>query len=234
MAKKKVTLQTIADKLEFSKSLVSKALSNNPGVSEETRERIKKVARDLGYRINSSVQSIPNAETGNIALMIPRQDLEDLDYWGKIIRAIEYELSKNGFSLILAPVETDYDSNYQLPISILDRKVDGVIVLGRVSERYIIEMQSMHLPIVLVDYPSYKFKLDHILADNFSGGYEATKYLLDLGHHNIAFVGDNRYALSFSERLRGFLTAITDYQSEFNVDITYQTLCDPHDKEPPY
>lgn len=220
---KKVTMQMIADELGISKALVSKSLSNQAGVSEETKERIRLAAMRLGYPFNSTLVSVPSSRTGIIALLIPGQDLGDLEYWGEILFAVEKELSKKSFSMIVSAIDNSVPSSRGMPSCIIERKVDGVIIAesGQILSTYIAAVLAAGIPTVMIDPSSIKFKIDYVLADNYYGGYEVARYLLDKGHRKVGFVGDIDYALSFSERYRGFVDAIRDYrieQKDINIE----------------
>jgi DNA-binding LacI/PurR family transcriptional regulator len=228
---KKPTMQTIADELNISKSLVSKALSNRHGVSEETKREIILTASRLGYRINSSVMTVKESQTGTIALLLPREDLRDLGYWGRIVHSIEEELSGNLFSLILSGVDTEKPSSTGLPSCITDMKVDGAMVMGRIPATYVHAIHTKGIPIVLLDSDDFGgLKLDHVMADNFGGGYDATKLLLDKGHRRIGFVGDLSYAYSFRERHRGFVTCIQEFkQSHPEIELEAVEITGPRE-----
>ena len=213
--KKKITMQSIADDLRISKSLVSRALSNQSGVSEETRECIRLTAIRMGYQINSSLVSVPSSKTGNIAVLLPRQDLSDLEFWGKIISGIEAELRKISFSMILAGIDTSLPADKQMPSCIIDRKTDGAIIMGIVPISYILAVQSTGIPITLIDSMYCRFKIDQVLIENYQGVYDATKFILNKGHQRIGFVGDITYSQSFIERHRGFVDAVSDFRTEF-------------------
>ncbi|MCD4680806.1 MAG: substrate-binding domain-containing protein [Bacteroidales bacterium] len=214
---KKVSMQSIADELKISKSLVSKALSNKHGVSEETKKNVILTANRLGYKTNSSIMMVPSSENGTIALLVPKEDMTDIEYWGKVIHGVEAELSKNLYSLILSALDTTQPASKGIPSCISDRKVDGAIIVGRVQTTFVHAIYATGIPVVLVDSENLSnLKLDHVLADNFGGGYEATRYLLENNHQRIGFVGDTSYSLSFRERYRGFTSAGDDFIQEFN------------------
>ncbi|WP_214626510.1 LacI family DNA-binding transcriptional regulator [Paenibacillus agaridevorans] len=217
--KKKVTMQAIADELKLSKSLVSKALANQSGVSEETKELIRLTAMKLGYRINSSNKSIASSKTGNVVTLIPREDLSDFEYWGKIVRGIEEALSEMHFSMILSGIDISLPTSDGMPTSVSDRKVDGAIILGNIPPAYILAVQSTGIPVVLIDVHYNQLKLDHVLAENYSGGYDAAHYLIDYQHRKIGFVGDISYSYSFTQRFHGFNAAISEFNSRENSGI---------------
>lgn len=233
---KKVTMQMIADELNISKSLVSKALANKPGVKDETRDKIREVAAQMGYTTNSSVMTVSTSETGNIAVLLPREDIKDLGYWGKVIHGIEKELDTKEFSMILSGMNLQLPTSEALPSCITDHRVEGVFILGRIPPSYVLAVHSMGIPLVLVD-PMYKVKgpkLDYVMAENYEGGYEAAYYLLDNGHRSIGFVGDITYSLSFKDRYRGFVDAVKDYADNKDIDVKMTTLINKRDSEVPY
>lgn len=80
---KKITMQVIADKLGVSKALVSKALANDPAVSDTTRELIWHTAEHMGYRIKSVKKASSFANTRNVAVLMPRAYVDDFEYWGQ-------------------------------------------------------------------------------------------------------------------------------------------------------
>lgn len=218
---KKVTMQLIANELNISKSLVSKALSNMPGVSEETKDKIRMTAITKGYRfVNPYTAPAASAKTGNIAVLLPREDMNDLEYWGKILRGIEEDLGKKSYSMILAGIDISVPAGEGIPSCISDNKVDGALILGFVPLPYITAVMTAGIPVVLVDSQHNQLKLDHVLAENYSGGYDAAKYMLDRGHRHIGFVGDIHYSMTFEERYRGFLAAVRDHeQAETNDKV---------------
>jgi DNA-binding LacI/PurR family transcriptional regulator len=208
---KKVTLQMIADKLDVSKALVSKALSNDPAVNEGTKETIWETAEAMGYRLKNPRRPAPSARTGNLAVLMPRAYLDDMEYWGKVIHGIEKELANHSFSMILSSIDIALPPREGLPSSIYENKVDGAVVMGHLPDSYIEALKASSFPFVMVDANLLDASIDHVLANNFLGAYQATEYLLAAGHRRLGFVGDADTSWSFRERSRGFEEAIRDF-----------------------
>ncbi|UJF32369.1 LacI family DNA-binding transcriptional regulator [Paenibacillus hexagrammi] len=217
---KKITLQTIAEHLNVSKALVSKALSNDPAVNDVTKEQIWKTAEELGYRIKSSKKAFPASRTGNLAVLMPRGYMNDIEYWGKVLGGIDAELSKHGFSMLLSGIDTSIPPKEGMPASIHENKADGVIVLGHIPQDYIDDLKARSFPFVLVDTNIQDPTIDHVLANNFIGAYQATNHLIQAGHKNLAFVGDVESAWSFAERLRGFEQAVRTWNEKAPYPVT--------------
>lgn len=216
---KKITLQVIADELKVSKALVSKALSNDPAVNEGTREKIWQTAEEMGYRIKPVRKKVGDAQTGNIVVLMPRAYLDDIEYWGKVMQGVEAELTNHQFSMILSTIDISLFPKEGLPSSIYDRKADGAIVMGHLPDNYIGMLRSIHFPFVMLDANLLDPSIDHILANNFLGAYQATNHLFAQGHRNIGFVGDPDASWSFRERSRGFREAIRDFNEKNTDDI---------------
>ncbi|EES72405.1 sugar-binding domain protein [Paenibacillus sp. oral taxon 786 str. D14] len=209
---KKVTLQVIADRLNVSKALVSKALSNDPAVNDETRETIWKTAEEMGYRFKHQRKSNITADkTGILAVLMPRAYLDDMEYWGKVIHGIEKELEIHNFSMILSSIDIALEPGEGLPSSISDKKADGAIVMGHLPDSYMNYLKSISFPFVMVDANILDSSINHVLANNFLGAYQATMYLLQSGHSRLGFVGDQETSWSFHERYRGFEEAVRTF-----------------------
>jgi DNA-binding LacI/PurR family transcriptional regulator len=216
---KKITLQLIADHLGVSKALVSKALSNDPAVNEGTRETIWKTAREMGYRFKAAHKSVTASRTGNLAVLMPRAYLDDMEYWGKVLLGIEKELMEHNFIMLLSSIDISLSPKEGLPSSIYDKKADGAIVMGHLPDSYIDALKAWDFPFIMLDANRLDPMIDHVWANNFLGAHRATSYLLERGHCRIAFVGDADTAWSFRERRRGFEEAVKDYIKQTGTPI---------------
>lgn len=221
---KKVTLQSIADQLNVSKALVSKALSNDPAVNEVTRETIWKTAEELGYRFKTTQKSYVSSQPGNMAVLMPRAYLDDMEYWGNVLYGIEKELLEHNFSMVLSTIDISLAPNEGIPSSIQDRKVVGAIVMGHLPDSYINFLKNMQFPFVMLDANMLEPTIDHVLANNFLGAYRATAYLLERGHRRVAFVGDYETAWSFKERCRGFNEAVGDFSRKAGMEVSAEYI----------
>ncbi|MCD1259663.1 LacI family DNA-binding transcriptional regulator [Paenibacillus athensensis] len=206
---KKITLQTIAEHLNVSQALVSKALSNDSAVSDVTKELIWTTAKEMGYRMKATRKTVPASKTGTLAVVMPRGYMQDFQYWGKILGGIDEELSKHSFSMLLSSIDTsNADARDWLPARMHEGHVDGVIVLGHIPDNYMNTLKEKNYPFVMVDSNVQDPQVDHILSNNSQGAQQATRLLLEAGHRKLAFVGDVNSAWSFAERYRGFKQAV--------------------------
>lgn len=219
MKLKKITMEDIAAELGISKSLVSKALSGSHGISEDTKDKVRAAAIRLGYRFKKGVPQEATDKTGNVAVLLPREDVGDFDYWGVILKSIEVEMSRNGYSVMFSGIDTQAEKGASLPLSITEHKVDGVIILGRIPRPIILSVIAAGLPIVLIDSDYHDLNVDLVYADNYGGGFEAARHMIKNGHRNLGFIGNLDYSWTFRERYRGFAAAVDQYRSETGDEI---------------
>lgn len=181
----KVTIVEIAEKAGVSASTVSRVLRNSVGVSEEKRTAVMQAVRELNYRPNIFAQSLASGQSMTIGVLTqnfgsPFYDgilqgvllgMEDTDYWplfadGRWQPAIEEE------SLEL----------------LLDRRVDGIIIVGGQSPEETLQKIAAKTPLVVVARNLVNLHDRCLYLDNFQAGYQATQYLLDMGHRDIAHI----------------------------------------------
>jgi len=214
---KQITMDDIAAELNVSKSLISRALADKYGVSDEMRNKIKTTAIIMGYDFRGGTKNL-NKEAMSVTIMIARHVLVDNGFWVAIINGIEKALYKKNISVFLSAIE-DTDET-QTPLSIKQIKTNGVLILGQMSMRHIVDVGVSGLPIVLVDSNYSELKFDQIFAHNYQGTYEATELLIHNGHKKIGFVGSALYSYSFQERHRGFAECMRKYaQIKEGVEI---------------
>ena len=226
---KDVTMDDIAIGLKISKSLVSRALSDSYGVSDEMRNKIKLTAINMGYKFKIKKRE-RFSQTESITIIVERHDLLDSGFWVKIINGIEKELNKKGISVFLSVIENDDEDT--MPLSIRQMKTDGVLILGQIPLKHVISVSTSGLPMVLVDSQYSHLKFDHVMANNYTGAYEATEHLINHGHKRIGFVGAASYSYSFKERLRGFMDCIGSQSS--NEIVSWQITDHFDDFETPF
>lgn len=213
---KRVTMQDIADRLTITKNSVSQALTGKPGVSEETRKQVFKVADELGYRYTPKTppRQTEQPSSGNIGLIASDFAFSMKSFFGDIFLSVEEEVQKRGKNLLLQSINKHANENLKLPSFIEDKSVDGVLILSHLNTDYINKVLATGIPTVLIDHHHPNIQADAILTNNRFGAYTAVQHLLELGHTNIAYVGNIDFSPSYQERLEGFLLALRDYGVE--------------------
>ncbi len=209
---KAVRLSDIAEKVGVSTVSVSKALAGKKGVSDEMRERIIRVAEEMGYNSGGVVPNTTLPGNLNIGVFIGETYLDRYSslYW-KLYQDVLMMTSDMGSFAMLEVITKDMEEKNELPRLIREQKIDGIIVIGRITESYrkfLIEQKDK--PLVYMDYLDEDKYADSIVSNSFEGGYQATRYLLSMGHEKIGFVGTILSTTSITDRYFGYCKALME------------------------
>lgn len=202
--RKHVTMKDIAQEMDVSIVTVSKALSGKDGVSDELRDRIETKANELGYVYKNS-GSGGNDRNLNIAIMISEHFISDNAFYFKVYQRMIMELSAKGFIGILEIVRTVDEENGNLPKLVQLGTVDQVVIIGEMKQVFLESLNNAGISMIFFDFENEDFDVDCIVGDNLSGGYAMTKYLVEKGYRNIAFVGSYKVTKNILDRLMGHL-----------------------------
>lgn len=207
---KNVTMKDIADKLNISTVTVSKALSDKDGVSEELKNRIKKVSEEMGYRYNVLAKSMKEGKSYNVGIVIADRFIRDDGdaFYLKMYQSVVKSLSKAGYYGIMEIINHEQEKNITLPSVIQNNKVDGVIILGQMSYKYVSSINNRGIPLVFLDFYDELLEVDSLVSDSFYGSYILTNHLIAQGHRNIGFVGNILSTSSILDRYLGYYKSL--------------------------
>ena len=217
MIKKSVTMSDIAKAIGVSNVTVSKALGDKEGVGNDLREKIKQKAKEMGYQFSGSAKMMKENLTFSISVIVARHFIQDASafYW-VVYRYIVELLQKQNYYGILDVVSEDDEATCEMPKSVYDKKVDGVIVLGQFSNTYVNALMSLGVPTVFLDFYSSRNDIDTVIADNFFGSYTITNYLFSMGHRKIGFIGSIGSTSSIQDRYLGYYKAHIENRIRLN------------------
>lgn len=200
----KVTMKDIAKELNISINAVSIALNDKPGVSESMRLKILRTADKMRY-INEKHHYLSVFSKSNICILMQSYYANTGHFYSIVLRSIVECAKQLGYISILNYFE---DNQFEFPDCIIDRKVAGILVVGKISDQNLNQLKNTGIPVVLVDYTSLGDTCDCVLTHNKQGGYLITQYVLDKGYKRVGFFGDLEYSLSFSDRFIGYKQAL--------------------------
>jgi LacI family transcriptional regulator len=190
----------------------SKALNGRKDVREETRARVAEVAKRINYHPSHMARGLAKRMTENIGLVALRRfhvPFFTNPFYSRVIEGMEIEVTKANYNLLLTVVPAEnVGEEVQFPKMVREKNVDGLCLLGEMPEAFLAEVASRGIPTVIVDFHTDTVPGHYVVSDNAGGAALAVEYLSDLGHRNIAFVGDVRKDASFEERRRGFEKAM--------------------------
>ncbi len=207
MALSRSTIRDVARAAGVSISTVSLVLNNKGNVSEETRRRVLKVAKELGYVPSRAARDLSLQRTGNVGFVL-REDhfTRSEPFYTYIFLGTEFEARLHNLYVLLTTIPRDYRKGEHTPRFLRERSVDGLLIAGKVSDVFLEEVRTIKLPTVLIDYEAEGFPA--VVIDNQGGARVAVEHLIQQGHRRIAFVGADIRHPSIANRLEGYRIAL--------------------------
>ncbi|MCJ8312005.1 MAG: LacI family DNA-binding transcriptional regulator [Saccharospirillaceae bacterium] len=214
------TLDDIAKLAGVSKSTASRALNDNPLISEKTRRKIQKIAQEHNFIKHYGASSLSSKTSNTIALMVTKFDYHHPEiarskedpFFNKVLAGILSKTDDIGKELLICSFD---QAN---PIKILQlvnsRKVDGVIVFGASDEEdYYSDVIPEKFPVVFWGNIRTRLPFKTVACDDYKGGKIATQTLIDSGKKKIAFIGGFNESAEVSARFEGYKTALNGKQA---------------------
>ncbi len=201
-----VSIKDIARVAGVSHATVSRALRDDPRISEQTKKRIRRIARDMGYFPSAIARGLATGRTDTVGMVVTT--ISD-PFVAPIVQGAEKKAMEAGYSLILSQSGADPDRELAAVRLLRERRVDGVIVTAsRVGELYTPLLSELKVPIVLINNQKEGGYLHSIYVDDFAGARAAVEYLLEIGHRKIAYVACPERPLSNKNRFEGYKSAL--------------------------
>lgn len=212
-----VTIRDVAQAAGVSITTVSHTINGTRRVSEELRARVLRAMAELNYRPNVLARSLRLGQTKTIGLIIP--DNSNL-FFAEIARAIEDIGYQNGYSVILCNSDGKTDKQHRYIQTLVEKQVDGVIFIssGETTEdlQFLIDNQ---IELVVVDRDVPHVPADIVLLDNEQAGYQATRYLIELGHRRIACISGPSELTPSAQRVDGYRRALCEAGLPFDPTL---------------
>ncbi len=216
----KVTIIDVAAEAGVSFGTVSRVINNDVHVKQETRERVLHAVQRLGFVANRQARSLAGGKSDSIGLLVP--DL-GTGYIGEIIRGIDTELSLKGLDLILYTTHRTASKEASYVANLAKGMVDGLLlVLPRSPADYIGMLALGNFPFVLIDHQGTGRDCPAVGATNWQGAYNATEYLIKLGHKHIGFITGSMDLSCAGDRLDGYRSALRTHHIPDAPELVYE------------
>lgn len=203
---KQPSIKDIARLARVSHPTVSRALQGSPLVNPKTAEKIRRIAKESGYKASAVARGLVNRRTRTIGLVVT--SIAD-PFTSEVVSGIEQAAHDHGYCVFLADSNADPDREKKIVQAFAEQRVDGIIVTSsRVGALYLPLLSEMMVPIILVNDQYPGAFVHSVLISNQDGSRAAAEHLVGLGHRRIAFIGDQFGYQSDTERLAGYKEAL--------------------------
>lgn len=207
----KPNIRMVAERAQLSPTTVSLALRGDESIPRATRERVLAAARELNYVHTRRVVRMEQAGLCRLVFVMPDtgdQPVTANPFFGEVLGGAEQECGERNTSLTFTVLQHGFADQLPLPSALQDPDFGGVLLVGAYAPALVNRVAvEVGRPIVLVDNMIPGQPYDSVMADDFGGGFLATRHLLDQGHQHIAMVAGTLSAPSFAERYRGYHSA---------------------------
>jgi len=213
----RTTIKDIAKKAKVSANTVSKALNNKSGVSNKTRDRILKIAEDLGYLPNVLAKNLRLSQTKTIGVIISDNSNP---FFAHMIKGIQDVAREAGYHIVLYNTEENPDFEEEAIDLLLELRVAGLLITPTQKKiDYILKLKQLHMPFILLVRHLEEVVTHYVVTDNVIGGYIATKRLVNRGHQKIVFINGPYENSAAKERFRGYQRALEENKIVFNESL---------------
>lgn len=230
MARKQATSRDVAARAGVSRTTVSFVLNDVPGmkISEDTRHRVLRAARELNYYPTAAARSLASGKTHRIGLIlgVGQTRLAADAFLPTFLQGVTASVHQRGYLLVLQLAE-DVPSHEAYTRLIREQQVDGLILSGpRLDDPLLPQLEKERFPLILhgrmngCDFPQ-------VDVDNRAGAYQATTHLIGLGHQRIGFISNAPLVYSGAqERFSGYKQALGEHDIAFDerLMVTAQFL----------
>ena len=211
-----VTIKDIAKIANVSHTTVSRALNNSPYINEETKVKIKSLAKELNYVPNYNAKSLVLLKSYVIGVFFTSISEGTSDtFFHEIIKGINKVMDKE-YNLVIRGID---DCEYSHPID--NKNFDGIIVVSQSKndDKFIETILEKNIPTVVINRYVESDNLVNIMSNDTKGAYDAVTYFIKNNHNKIALIEGNKEFESSVYRRNGYIKALESNNISINKEF---------------
>ncbi|MBF7073050.1 LacI family DNA-binding transcriptional regulator [Glaciecola sp. MH2013] len=211
------TIYEVSKAAGVSLATVSRVINKNAAVSPKTREKVEQAMVELGYRPNTIAQSLASSKSNSVGVLVSELDSP---FFGEMMSGIETELRSAGKQVIFAAGHNTEKVEKESIEFLLSRFCDALIIhIEQTPNDYLVELSKGKVPVYLINRYLEPLKQRCVYMNNELGGYRATKFAIDKGHKNIAYLCGPEYKDDAMERLKGYQRALEEAGIDYDESL---------------
>jgi DNA-binding LacI/PurR family transcriptional regulator len=202
LAGRRPRLADVAARAGVSAGLVSLVLRNQPGPGAQTRTRVLQAARELGYRADRTASLLARRRSRHLGVLMDVRNT----FHAELVADLDVAAAALGYDLVLS-TKTQARDEARAAETLLDFRCEALILLGPEELSGRLNALGAELPVVVIGRRLRSPAVDVVRAADDQGVAQAISHLVDLGHHDIAFVDGGSGTIA-SDRRRGYRQAM--------------------------
>jgi len=210
MKKDITTLKKIAETLGVSISTVSRALSDHPDISIQTKEKVVKLATELNYVPNLFAKGFRQHRSRIIGVIVPNITHH---YTTSIIKGVLEEAAARGYRVIISETNNDVTKQTEMLNTMIQFGVDGILLsLSKFTRQVESVLKTLDtIPIILFDKVSSKIPCTQVVINDEEAAFNAVEHLINIGKNRIAIIKEFEFSYVSEKRYSGYLRALKQY-----------------------
>ncbi|XAM01637.1 LacI family DNA-binding transcriptional regulator [Phycisphaeraceae bacterium D3-23] len=220
-AAKRVGIREIASKAEVSAATVSMVLNNNPKITAQTRRKVNRVVKELGYRPNRIAQSLSSKYTNMLAVLMPtlRHTMAD-PYFGELISGICDKAARLGHKVMLEHAKPDFIREKK-HLDLFDRRfIDGVLCIGFSDiHTFLSDFAEGGYRAMMVNNVATDLGLDYVVCDYDSAAQQVMTYLFQLGHRKVGMIHGAPDVYTMRQMMGVYRTRMKEHTGSAGVEL---------------
>jgi DNA-binding LacI/PurR family transcriptional regulator len=219
---KKVTIRDVAERAGVGLGTVSRVLNHSEQVSEDTRQRVLSAMEALGYKPSAIARQLARKSRPRNIGVVTRPFLKNYYSFAERLRGVQKALQEfdYGYELMLFSTRTMEEYEERLNTIIQTGLIDGLLLIDLIlTKEQQMVLETSGIPFVSLTH-AYERHAHYFGTNNVRGGLLATEYLINLGHTDIAYVGDvlrdEDGFTTGAERFQGYQTAMMKHGLSVN------------------
>jgi DNA-binding LacI/PurR family transcriptional regulator len=225
-----MSVKEIARAAGVSTATVSRVLNGSNKVRESTAKKVLKVVDEMNYRLDHVARRMKVKSTDSMIIGLVITDIGN-PFFSNVAKGVEDVAFENKHVLMICNTNESPQKEKFFLNSLLSEKVSGAIVVptvGNGNDQFFEDLVSEGFPMVMVDRIIRGLKIDSVSINNESGGYLATKKLIENGHKRIGIICGIKGLSNTQERLKGYTLALEEANLPVNDDlIVYGDYTEP-------
>lgn len=219
MTKAKLTIKDVAKDAKVSIATVSRIINDMPcHYSEQTKKKVVRTIEKLNYQPNAIARSLKNGKTCTVGFVVPILQ----PFFTEVLQGAQDIARKKGYSILLCNTDCDPKQEEAYVISLLEKRVDGVIFTSGVMEdNHILRLKKEGIPVVLIEKFIKNSDIPAVVIDNISASKKVVKYLLGLGYTKIGYISSPLELTPLKERFEGYRQALLESHVSYDPSVVY-------------
>lgn len=225
-----VTIRDVANATGVSPSTVSRVISDSPRISAETKKRVRKAMKELGYHPNFIARSLVNQSTNVIGIVFPSSGKAAFQnpFFTEVLRAISEGAQDQRYGIQLTTGKTEEEIYNDMINMVQGQRVDGIIMLySRLNDPIMTYLLKQNFPFIVIGKPPINSdKITSVDNNNEIAAKEATQKLISLGYKRVGFIGGQDSFMVTLSRLAGYKEALLEasipIREELIIHDTFQ------------